>query len=306
MVSTGVTASAVYTRSPQMGNAAWCRAFECAGAEQLGDLLFYLGAGILTLALVAAALYLGQARRVCETESSRTRTERDAYIRFLRRLSGISVSQVTTQVQTSGMTVANVQSADQSIREVREAFEETVMTVPHFTEEYDESLEVHMAMEFGDELARAVRHGTQLTPPLKQALVQQAELARDQRDAMLGTLDRELEELEDATALLESAEEELDDVSSEPFYRRSYADLHAAWERLDDIEDRVTTVLTERQHAMQEGIRFGIRRTDSGSFHDYLYRPLDVSYPVLADGAKTVDRIQAIRHNVVDMLTRRV
>ncbi|WP_336360904.1 DUF7260 family protein [Haladaptatus sp. ZSTT2] len=306
MVSMGATASAVYTRSPQMEGADWCQAFECAGAAQLSELYLYVGVGLFTLALVATVLYLGQARSICTTEVSRTRAERDAYARFLRRVTGISASQVMTQVQTGGMTVANVQTADQSIKEVREAFEQTVMAVPHFAEEYDEPLEVHMALEFGDELARAVSHGTQLTPQLKQALIQQAEFACTQRDAMLGTLDTELEDLEAATTLLANVETELDDVTAEPLYRRSYADLHAAWERLGDLERNIKSLLTERQKEMQSGIQFGIRRTDSGKFHDYLYQSLDVSYPVLADGANTVDRLRDIRHDILDMLTRRV
>jgi hypothetical protein len=61
-----------------------------------------------------------------------------------------------------------------TLERVRKSDKETVMAVPHFTAEYDESMAIHLSTEFTPDVATAVRKDKQLSRPFKQALITRA------------------------------------------------------------------------------------------------------------------------------------
>ncbi|WP_456264523.1 DUF7260 family protein, partial [Aeromonas schubertii] len=52
------------------------------------------------------------------------------------------------------------------LNDVQQAYRETVMSIAHYDEEYDEPLAQNLAFEVGEELAAAIMTHSQLTPYL--------------------------------------------------------------------------------------------------------------------------------------------
>ncbi len=276
----------------------------CAGTEPLAELLLVLSV-IAGLAVIAALSYIPVAREVCTEERRRTRTERDAFAGFAGRIASIEEANTTPSRVDGGTLLAQSAPDDGALREVRRAYQETVMGVDHFAEEYDESLAEHMAAEFDESLAVAVCGGQTFSPQMRRALVQQGTEARDRRSLLLRALDRELESLSTATETLTEVEESLSEIESRPQIERSFEWLSSSWDRLRALRAECSSLVEWRQEAIHsETLARGPR--GRSSLHSYLYQSLPVNHPVLADTATTLDRLERVERGVVDGLTRRV
>ena len=130
-----------------------------------------IGFGMVGLTNISHALAL-----IVE-EQDRVASERDAFLSFGQRLSNIeprsspSASQLSSSLDLR-LDTNNRSSGDQ-LQEVQQAYRETVMTVPHYEEEYGKSLATDLGEEFTDEIAIAVTTSDQFTSQLKAALRQQ-------------------------------------------------------------------------------------------------------------------------------------
>jgi hypothetical protein len=180
------------------------------------------------------------------------------------------------------------------------------MTMAHYDDEYGEPLATNMAAEFSEELAGAVADGTALTPQVKQALVTGATDARNERDAFLRTLAAESEEVSDAESTLSSIDRKCTEIRGRRLELVSYAELDEAWTKLDEMETECERCLSDRQASIHDGYTLGFRSGDSETFHSYLYRPLDVSYPVLADGANVLESLRETKRRVTAAASSRV
>jgi hypothetical protein len=209
-----------------------------------------------------------------------------------------------------GAGVAAVQTRsnppDDGLRQVKEIYRDTVMAVPHYEEDYGESLTTNMAAEFGEELGHAIKSGDRFTPQLQQALVTQADDARDRRRQLLRALDDERSALDEYESALERIDEEASCVIDRPLYQRSFSELYDAWHRLEEIESECDDLLTERQTELDEGRPAPTIHRDREAFHRYLYGDLDVDYPVLAAGTTVLERLQDTKQAVLSAITRLV
>lgn len=180
------------------------------------------------------------------------------------------------------------------------------MGMPHYEEEYGEPLAANMAAEFSEELAAAVANGTTLSPQVKQALVAGSHEAGNERDAFLRTLDAEAEEVRAAESTLSRADRKCAEIRERHLRLASYAELDEAWTKLDELEAECERCLADRQASIHDGYTLGFRAGDSETFHSYLYRSLDVSYPVLADGARVLESLRETRRRVTTAASSRV
>lgn len=288
-----------------------CGGFECYLPLILEHLFMLVWIGLLSLVVVAALLYLPKAREICTEEWRRTKDELEALDRFISRVATIDIGttdRAAAAVQGGGVAVpmTHVSEGGASMSTVRDSYRSTVMAVPHYTEEYDETLEEHMAAEFSEDVASAVCHNDTLTPPVRQAVIEHAKRAKDEREALLRALDHEADAIHEANHTLGSIQRTLEGLSADNIRTKSFDELQGAWHRLNDLNDRRQAVLQSRQQALHDGIRLGRRNEDSSHFYEYLYHPLDVTYPVLSDGVVLSEEIDAARQRVLDALTRRV
>ena len=285
------------TAPVEEGVESMCRAAECGHPE--------LVVGIALLCLTAAFLLLGGAvlvrlrgaREAVSTERTRTTAERDAFGRFRRRVVRLDPDTPRPPEPPSAgggvlATPTGATADGASLSDAREAYAETVMATPHYEEEYDESLPQSLAAEFGDGVAGAMVGGGALTPQLRATLASNAERAREEREDLLAELDREEAGIDAARDTLASAADAAEEVTGADLDYSSYTDLVADYERLEWHEERVETLLRDRQATVHE------RESERPHWYEYLYGQLTSPYPVvgaateaLADLANARDRI---------------
>jgi hypothetical protein len=266
----------------------------------------------LVLLAFTALSYVRDARQAVESELDRTRDEAEALERFRRQVTRIDTSQPAQSVVGAGAGLGVVQSGarsggeppDKSLRRVREAYRETVMAVPHFEEDYEETLEEHLAAEFGEEVAHSVTEGSQLSPQLRSMLVELADEGRERRRNLGRALEDEIAALDEYEDRLADVERRTGDAVERPLYQRSFPELYRAWHALEDLEEECEQVLACRQSTIQTERVVPTLDRGRESFHGYLYGELPVSYPVLSAGADVIEDIRETRREVTQALTR--
>lgn len=179
------------------------------------------------------------------------------------------------------------------------------MSVAHYNEEYDESMEENMAIEFGDEVATAVVAGTQLTPLLRQVLFLKAKEAAAERSNLIKAQNREAESLEKADKTFDEIQSGLAKYHPDELRGESYQTLVERWDELQSFENQCSNVLEDRQDRLNgEPLDRG-GPSDSPRLVDYLYGSLEVDYPVLTTGISILDQIRTSRKTIVNVASNR-
>lgn len=235
--------------------------------------------------------------------------ERDALARFIDRLEELPTTQLQgTSVQGAGIGVASTTSRPPSdgMAAVEEAYRETVMAVEHYEQDYGEPFGQHLATEFGEEIAGAVVANDQLTPQVKSVLLSSAREGQHQREKYLEAMRREREQLQEASRLFGSIGDTCESVDGNRLRRRPFEELQRRLERLYEERERLNDALAGRQERLHDGITFGWDRRDAESVYRFLYRDIDATYPVLADGTKLLERMKDVESRLTTAVTARL
>jgi hypothetical protein len=274
-----------------------CHSVQCGGGDPEIQATLVAVSVLLTLGLVATFRHIEEARSLVTREHDRTATELDAFTEFERKLDGI---EATRSVPASGNMVAMAsESPDRQLEQVQDAYRETVMSVSHYEDDYDEPIQVNMTAELGEEVGAAVIDGTRFTAQLKRGLISQCHEARRRRAELLTTLDREERRLVDAKADLSDIESALEAETPEATRNLAFPELSDRWKRLGDVEDQCQDLLDEHAATRKN------TPEERPEFREYVYRSLPSEYPVLSDGTRLLDRIGDCRQTVLRALTRR-
>ncbi|WP_224926124.1 DUF7260 family protein [Saliphagus infecundisoli] len=259
--------------------------------------------------VLGALFFLPQVRDICAEESTRTSRETQAFDRFVNRVKNIETAPVSTappQTTTGHATAPVVASPMESgLDEIREAYRDTVMAVPHYEEDYGESLVDNVSEEFSSEIATVLTDGGQLTPPVQRAIITQACESRENRNQFAEIISEEEQSLKTADRDLTSILSDLDHLTDRSFPDQSYTDLETMWQQSRGLEDRIEAVLADRQAAIRS-IATGTRFTDHSALSEYLYHSLSTTQPVLEDCARVATQVKTAQSVVIDSLTRRV
>ncbi|MHC3439839.1 DUF7260 family protein [Natrialbaceae archaeon A-gly3] len=295
-------------RTPRLEPETACSGLECAAVSVVDSLLVFVWFGAFLL--VIGALLIPRARSICEEECSRTREEARAFERFATRVSELDPAQPggSTGRTAAGPTAVSVTSSpnDRGLSKIREAYRGTVMSVPHYEEEYDESLQKNVSEEFEPEVATVLTEGSRLTPRVKRALVERAFESRNRREQFLEVLFEETDSLEHVQERLTAVESTLRRMDEQPLPGRSYGELEDVWNRLNELEQRVESVLRNRQETMRTIGGGSHRFADPWTMYAYLYRPLASDHPALADGTRVLESVRTAKRRVALSLTARV
>lgn len=260
-----------------------------------------LWVGGSTLLLFASQPNIEAARAVLSTERERVRAERDAFERFGREVRSV-VPTAPAGPEPGGILLAD---GDDGLSEIREAYRETVMAVDHYAEDYDEPLARHLATEFGDDLACAVADGDGVPPGLPDALVARSREARAVRESYLDTLDDEADRLTRGRKALKSLAEDCERLDDRHLRLRPFDDLRERWRRLQSHRQTLDWLLEDHQERVRESVTTGPRVPDPTHFFEYLYRDLDVQFPVLADGLAFRRELDALDHRLTRAIAGR-
>lgn len=224
-------------------------------------------------------LHLEGALDVIEAERTILTAEIDAFEEFLGVVESIAPQSATGPGHRS---VQSRSGGDDPFRSLRDGYESTVMAVPHYDTEYDESFEANVRAEYGPDIATLLTTGRVFERHHKQAVVVATEDSIDQRRSLLDAIDEEEESIErfrdpvrsviDAIHSLDSGTPASDSPKLLDGYRR----------RIDVLESRCHD-LVERRQSEIVGDRRALSLPISGpDLPSYLYTDLPVTYPVIA------------------------
>jgi hypothetical protein len=215
------------------------------------------------------------------TERCRTLCEHGAFRRFAGRIADFAThqSQLSTGLSTNTGMLARSSTCDSQLEGVRRAYRETVMSVPHYDDDYGDDFEESFSVEFGEEVACGFEATDTLTPPLKRLFVRGALLAADMRRSYVRTLDRELDALDSAREAFDAAATALTDHDRE-YHRHPFEPLVARYESLEAHARTCERVLYDRQRQRTSGWS----GYDLDELHEYLYLNSATNYPILVDG----------------------
>lgn len=235
---------------------------------------------------------LDAAREALRTERQTLCTERDAFREFERRVVSLTPARDQVEQEGSATQLLGVSSPDGGTARIRAAYEETVMDVPHYEEEYGETLLENVRVELGSEYAEVLRTDTGLTPQLKQGILAAATAAREQRTRVLAVLDEEARMLDSAASIVDDVQP-LTDVPAEcPFEC-----LCARNDQLRKREQRAEALLEERQAHIQE-FEPHLSDADELLLNEHLYGSLSTAYPILHVITQLLEDIRAARGTI--------
>lgn len=219
---------------------------------------------------------LATAEERTERERADVVRERDAFEAFASRLATIPT--VAPASPTLPLGEARTAPSRQTTERLRDAFRETVMSVPHYDDVYGESLEAHACGELGEELSQLFVHDatTPYSDSHEELLTGAANQAAADRDRFRETLDTELDSLRTTYADLEAVLATLD------------TSIVPAWYR-PEFEAEVKSILEARQATLYD--RSVPASVDGHTLCDYLYRDYPWTYPGLTAVAQLLDSV---------------
>ena len=199
---------------------------------------------------------------------------------------------------------------------VRDAYRATVMSVPHYEAEYDDTYERSVAEEFGPELAYALTRTDSFHEAYKRSLLSAVETAIQEREAFLDAVGSEIESVERAGSRLDPIRSEIEAIDDElgvgdgqakerdgdgdrdgERAAPTFGALDACRTRIDSLRDDCDRVAARRQRAVADNER-RLALDDGFDLPTYCYQDLDATYPVLtAVGAVGAD-LDALRRRI--------
>jgi hypothetical protein len=243
------------------------------------------------------------------TEREQLKTERAAFKKFAKRVAELNPSEDSARprsesrpVTSTGSTaiVSQVEHGESSsapeaatVKDVRDAYRETVLAVPHYEDEYDEPLVENLEAELGPTLARNLIKGDVVTPQIQAAVLNQTQQAREQRSELLKYAETEFEALFKARRRLREMHETATTIE-ENLYPRPVRELVQAWDRLEAVATDCEALIHDRQTDIQTGEG----TISMWSAQKYFYNPFQWDHPVLSDGLDTLTRIRRAKQNV--------
>ena len=185
---------------------------------------------------------------------------------------------------------------------VRDAYRATVMSVPHYAEEYDDTYERSVAEEFGPELAYALTRTDCFREEYKRSVLSAAETTVQEREAFLDAVESELESIDRAASRLDPIRSEIAAIDDElgdegDDAAAGFGALDACRTRTAALRDDCDRIAARRQRVLAEHTR---RLALDGDLDlpGYCYQDLDVTYPVLAAVGAVGDRLEALRERI--------
>ncbi|MFW5999889.1 MAG: DUF7260 family protein [Halorubrum sp.] len=289
----------------------WCEPW--AIATEPGVITAVALTGVLALLAFA---YVRDAEAACRRERRRVLDERDAFESFADRVAQIDTVSVATDATASGVPAGalrgingpgggrcsgNGPTADNAtLRRVMSAYHDTVLSLPHYREEYDESAAESLAAELGPDTATALASDGGLSSGARSALVDRSRRAAGARDQLADAIGEEIDELGEREATLSSIDRRRRRLLGHLDGVRSGSETDAAidvWNRLAELERECDDLAADRQRSLDDPPLTPVTALDAERerpFYDYLYGSIDgPRYPVLAQVAEVADGIRA-------------
>lgn len=249
---------------------------------------------------VGGLAVIPEALALLRRERRRTVDEREAFEAFSETVRAMAAETSESGLRVGGLSGSPSPEAGQPIRR---AYERTVMAVPHYAEEYDDTYTESLEAELGAPVAAAATSGS-LTPTTRAGIVRAATRARADRERFVEALDEERESLLDADDRLGAVLSELADLETEPREQLDFGGLDAIRARITVLQSKTDAVGRERQQQLRTWQRELSLAAGAPDLPSYLYQEAPVSYPILSAVARTATKLERLRAAVERQMWR--
>ncbi len=238
-----------------------------------------------------------QTQQAIDTEIRRTRSEAHAFKDFaveVRKLDSSASSTGTAGTITRSVAV----NTPNSRQKLKSAYKNTVMEVPHYKEEYGDSFQESFIAEFGAALGEAVLQGPSFDPRQRRLLLAKTQQARQDRSKLIDTLDEEQESVRTLSSQIREVSEEigkLEEKAAAAGRFDSFVDIRS---RLLTIESTSESLIATRQETLTEQRKTLSLPIDAPDVPTYLYKEMDVTYPLLASIADILSKRNSLQARV--------
>lgn len=219
---------------------------------------------------------LSTGKSIAARERDEVDAEREAFEQFAAAIADVSAISPKTPAPPMGNMISK--APNRKSDDLREAYRETVMAVPHYDDVYDEALEENLVAEFGPEFAELFQStgGPSFTDHHKKTLIAAAEQNAKERADFCDRLDSEIDSLRSMHRGLTTLLDELDTNIVPGWYHRRF-------------EDQLEGILHDRQSTL--GSRSSMTYIDRHNLCAYLYDDEFWTYPGLTAVARLLDSI---------------
>lgn len=243
-----------------------------------------------------------QAVSIVEDECDRIETERAAFQQFADEVADLNIR--SQQTVDPSRTVIETKNSGEQLKSVRRRYQNTIMGVSHYDEDYGERIRENMATELSPELATAVLDGDQFSLHVQQLLIHQSQGGVKSREGLLETLHQEKESLIHSRTTLRETESIWERTKSSELDLQSFSELIDHERELRQTTVSCEQLLEARQREIHRMNR-NYSRSNQSLLQQYLYENLDTNFPVLNE---TLDRIQQLmerQRTVTSAISRR-
>lgn len=282
----GNTLSSVETASDSVG-----------GPFSVETILLIVGLAVLTVGVLGILAYLYSAQETVDREIREVEAERSAFYEFADRIESMPVDRQATAMATP-QAIQTFDSSGPPVYDVAAAFEETVMSLPHYQETYGEDVMAQLATEMDPDLVASLKGQPAMSETIKDGLRRGATDAARRRAELLSELETERDVLSAAEGEYGSIRAELRELNRRPLGSIKYSSLQDHHRQLGTLKNRVRRALADRQHAIQNDLREVDGYRDPVTLQEYLYGGEGPTYPVLATGVEFDRLIDRARERV--------
>jgi len=259
------------------------------GPIQPETVLLIVGLAVVAVGVLGVLTYLYAARETLDREIEEIEAERRAFLAFAERVEGIPVQQSSAAMATP-QTIQTFENTNPPVADVATAFEETVMSLPHYRETYGGGAFDQMAIEFDADLVASLHRPGSMSDTVKRGLTQHATDAAAKREDLLDILAEERQAVDEAESRFEPVLADIEAMNDRPLPERSYAELQDYYARLGELRTRIGEISRDRQRVIQTHKRTLTWNREAVTLQEYLYGGSSPTYPVL-DTVTRLDRL---------------
>lgn len=270
----------------------------------VGQLLYAFANREWLLGAAFVGGYIKAALDEIDDEREFTNAELEALEAFAADVRSMTVHGGTV-TGTNAAVLAKSGTEAEKLGEIRTRYRETMMSIPNYDSVYDEGITESFTAEFGEDLATVVTNGTQFNRPVQQLLLRQVSSSVIERERHLDTLATERRSVVDGGERLADTNPVLERTDPRGLIHCSFDELLEFDRDIQEATNECAQLLEDRQHDIHTSNQQHRPQSDRTLLQEYLYRPLDVTFPVLVT---TMDRIRTLderRRAVVRSIARR-
>lgn len=227
-------------------------------------------------------------------EKRRTETEQAAFERFGDEIRNLNTHK-DPGPDTDGFLLRKPdRPVGDTTETVRSLYRETIMSVEHYEEEYDETLRTNITAELGPDFETAVTKDDTLNQPLLDALARRSTSVAQDREKYTARVESELQSLTDAEKQLQNMAKSVGRIQDWDASSRSFEELEDAETELQAAKQGCRSLIENRQTEYVDA-----PEEDGLNFREYLYQQYEWNHPVIGDALDTIKNIYIAERRIV-------